>query len=63
MEFQDIGLIIPSILPPTVITTEIKFLNKKVLKCLWVSKFVNIGILRPATLPQVIFEVVDVGIF
>ena len=37
------------------------FLRKMVLKCLWVSKFMDIGLLRPATLTQVIEEVVDVG--
>ena len=39
-----------------------KFLKKKVLKCLWVSKFVDIGIFIPDTLLLVITEVVDVGI-
>ena len=40
-----------------------EFLKKKVLKCLMVSKIVNIGLLRPATFTQVIVEVVDIGIF
>ena len=35
-------------------------MSKKELECLWVSKVVNIGLLRPATLPQVIMEVVKV---
>ena len=37
-----------------------KVLKKKVLKCLRVGKFVDIGILIPATIPQVIVEVVNV---
>ena len=39
-----------------------KFPNKKVLKCLRPSKDVGIGLLRPATLHQVITEVVDRGL-
>ena len=51
----------PSIITPTVITT-MKCLNKKVLKCLWTMKEVDIGILRPATINQVISEVTGIGI-
>ena len=42
-----------------------KVLKKKVLNCLWARKIVDICILRPATLPQVITDVVkvvDIGI-
>ena len=37
-----------------------KFMKKKVLKCLRVIKNVDIGLLRPATLPLVIAEVIAV---
>ena len=37
-----------------------KFLKKKVLKCLRASKFVEICLLRTATIPQLIEEVVKV---
>ena len=36
--------------------------EKKGLEVLWVGKFMDIGILRPATIPQVIVEVVDMGL-
>ena len=42
-----------------------KILKKKVLKCLWERKVVDIGILRPAIITQVItkvVEVVDIGL-
>ena len=42
-----------------------RVLNKKVLKCLWASKFDDIGLLIPATLSQVIMNVVksmDIGL-
>ena len=35
-----------------------KVLNKKFFNCLWLSKFVDICHLRPATVPQVNMEVV-----
>ena len=38
-----------------------KFPNKKFLKCIQLIKEVDIGILRPATLPQVTVEVVHIG--
>ena len=37
----------------------------KVLRCLWGIKFVDVGLLRPATVPQLIVEVVkdvDIGL-
>ena len=37
-----------------------KMVRKKFLKCLWVSKVVGTGLLRPATVPQVMVEVVKV---
>ena len=42
-----------------------EFLNKKVLKCLWERKFLDIGLLITATLTQVIVWVmkfVDIGL-
>ena len=39
-----------------------KLPKKKVLKCLWVMKYVDIVLLRPATIPEVIVEIVDIGI-
>ena len=65
MEVQDLGLVIPSILLTVIVTTEKKVLKKKVLKCLWVRKVVDIGLLRPANFPQVIVlavKVLDVGL-
>ena len=47
----------PVILPLSVVMTKIKFPNKKALKCLWVSKVIDIGLLIPDTLPQIILEV------
>ena len=47
----------PAILPPADVTTNIKVLKKNVLKCLRVSKFMDIVLLIPATIPQVIGEV------
>ena len=46
----------------TIVTTIMKFLKKKVLKCLRVEKIMGLGILRPATLHQVIAEFLEVGI-
>ena len=40
--------------------TMMQFLKKMVWKCLWESKVVGIGILRPYTIPQVIVEVVKI---
>ena len=37
-------------------------MNKKVLKCLWTMKEVDIGILRLDTINQVISEVTGIGI-
>ena len=58
----DIGLVIPNILPTTVVTRMVKFSKNKVLKYLWLSKDVDVGLLRPSTIPQVIAEVVDIGL-
>ena len=52
---------IPDIILPTVVTT-MPFLKKKVLKCLWVMKYMDIGLLRPDTIPLVITEVMGIGI-
>ena len=54
------GLVRPAIIPPVATTAAAKVLKKKFLKCLWVNKVVEIGIFRPATVPQVIVEVVKV---
>ena len=65
MEVQDLGLVIPSIIPTDIVTTAMEVLKKKVLKCLWVRKVVDIGILIPANFPQVIVvavRVLDVGL-
>ena len=50
----------PSILLPVVVTTTTKFIKKKVLKCLWVSKVVYIVLLRPSTPPHVIVDFVKI---
>ena len=39
-----------------------KFPKKKVFNFLWMRKYVDIGLLRPATLPQVISEVMDISL-
>ena len=57
MEVYEIGLVRRSIPPPTVVTT-MEFLMKKLLKCLCVMEDVEIGLLRPATLPLTIAEVI-----
>ena len=56
-----IGLVRPAILIPAAITMTTKVLEKKVLKCLWVRKVVDLGLLIPDILSQVIEEVVEVG--
>ena len=60
MRFYDIGLVRPAILIPAVITTATKFLKEKVLKCLQMSKIMEIGLLIPAILPRVIVDVIKV---
>ena len=52
----------PATITPTFVTMMMKLPKKKVLKCLWLMKYLDIGLLRPATLPQVITEVVYIGI-
>ena len=55
----------PAILPPVILMTVMKVLKNKLWKCLWVSKVVEIGILRPSTLSQLILyfvKVVDIGL-
>ena len=52
---------IPYIILPTVVTT-MPFLKKKVLKCIWVMKYMDIGLLRPDTIPLVITEVMGIGL-
>ena len=50
---------------PAVVTTTGKVLKKKVLKYLWMRKVVDIGLLIPSTLSQVIadvIKVVDIGL-
>ena len=53
---------IPAIIPTTVSMMDVEFPKMKVLKCLWVMIDVDVGLLRLATLPQVITEVVDICI-
>ena len=65
MKFYDIGISIPSIILPAVITATEKFMKKKILKCLLVSKLIDIGLLIPSNLTQVIMDVmkvVDIGL-
>ena len=50
MEVLNIGLERPVIIPTTIIMTMV-FLMIKVFECLWVMEGVDIGFLRPATLP------------
>ena len=52
---------IPYIILPTVVTT-MPSLKKKVLKCIWVMKYMDIGLLRPDTIPLVITEVMGIGL-
>ena len=46
----------PAIIPPTFVTTIVKLLKNKVLKFLSLMKDMDIGLLMPATLYQVISE-------
>ena len=65
MEVYNLGLVRPSIILLAVVTTITEFMKKKVLKCLRDKKVVDIGLLIPATLCQVITEVikvVDIGL-
>ena len=48
---------IPEILPPTVVR-KIKSLKKKLFNCIRVMKYMDIGLLKPATLSLLIAEVV-----
>ena len=52
----------PATITPTFVTMMMKLPKKKFLKCLWLMKYLDIGLLRPSTLPKVITEVVDIGI-
>ena len=60
MEVYNLVLIISAILPPAIITMAENLLKNKLLKCLRVMKVLDIGILIPATIPQVIVEFVKV---
>ena len=59
MEVLDIGLKIPAINPTTIATTMV-FLMTKVLECLWVMEDVEIGLVRPSTIPISIAEFIIV---
>ena len=61
MQFLDIGLKRPEIIPPTNIMT-MSFIIMKLLECLQVMKDVDIGILRPDTLPLTIMDFIIVVI-
>ena len=50
---------IPDILPPTGIT-KMEFLMMKVLKCLRVMEDMDMGFLRPSTIPLVIADILMV---
>ena len=65
LEVYDLVLIRPYSCPPSSVTTMMNVMKNNVLKCLWSRKVVEIGLLIPSTLPQVIVEVVkvvDIGI-
>ena len=59
MEVYDIGIVIPAIIPPTILT-NIVFPMIKVLKFLWVMEDVGIGLLRPANITLAIAEFIIV---
>ena len=52
---------IPAILPPTAIM-KMGFPKNKFLKCIWVMEEVDIGLLRPDTITQLIAEVMIIGL-
>ena len=60
MEVQDIGLVRPEIISLAVAMTTEKVMKKKLLKCLRVTKVIDIGILIPSTIPEEIVEVMKV---
>ena len=59
MEVLDIGLTIPAILPPTIVTTMV-FQRMRVLKCLREMEYGDIVIVRPASYPLSILEFIIV---
>ena len=59
MQVLDIGIERSDILPPTIVMTVV-FLMTKVLKFIQVMEDLDIGILKPTTLPQVITDLMDV---
>ena len=61
MKVLNIGLERPVIIPTTIIMTMV-FLMIKVFECLWVMEGVDIGFLRPATLPLEIIGFIMVEI-
>ena len=62
MEVLDLGLIRPAILPPALVTTMTKVTKNNFLKFLWVRKVVEIGLLKLATIPQVMVKCLDTGL-
>ena len=52
----------PEIIPPTFITTRTKFPKNMVLNSLWLIIDEDIGLLVPASLPQVIVKITDIGL-
>ena len=72
MEFLDIGINIPSVIPLAIVMTML-FMMMKLLECLKLMEDVDIGLLRPSTLPIKIVEfiivvielvmMIEVGIF
>ena len=61
MEFLDIGIDRPAILPPTILITMV-FLMMELLNCLWVMEDVDIGLYMPSTLHLAIMEFIIVVI-
>ena len=60
MEVRDIGISIPAIIHPTIVTAMMKVLKEKVFNSLTERKVLDIGILIPEKFPKVIVRVVKV---
>ena len=61
MEVYDLGLVIPYVPPPFIVTTTTEDMKEKFFKCLWVMKDTRIGLLIPEDFSQVTMEVVKVS--
>ena len=60
MKVYILSIVIQSINLPAVVTIMTKFLKNNLLKHLWVSKTVDIGLLRPATVVHLTTKVVHI---